>query len=197
MKNNMNIDTQNIKKTLICKKKAINLFKIQKDNESTMYFQIECNITNNNITIRNIVNFKLFELLAELNKDIIEKNIILNYNSDEYIESTILFNKFSDELGLEKHFVCTKTTKNEFDDKTVFQSTPSTIPDNLINSNEYKSFKDSSSTLQFNYISNNSMNLCYSFAMDLDVELPTYMENMIGLIMKKTIFRLKSFIENI
>jgi hypothetical protein len=41
------------------------------------------------------------------------------------------------------------------------------------------------------------MNLCYSFAMDLDVELPTYMENMIGLIMKKTIFRLKAFIENI
>lgn len=197
MKNNMNIDTQNIKKTLICKKKDINLFKIQKDNESTMYFQIECNITNNNITIRNIVNFKLFELLAELNKDIIEKNIILNYNSDKYIESTILFNKFSDELGLEKHFVCTKTTKNEFDDKTVFQSTPSTIPEYLINSNEYKSFKDSSSTIQFNYISNNSMNLCYSFAMDLDVELPTYMENMIGLIMKKTIFRLKAFIENI
>ena len=35
----------------------------------------------------------------------------------------------------------------------------------------------------------------YEFHMDMEDELPTYMENIVGMLMKKIFFRLKTFIE--
>ena len=185
-----------INKTLVCKKKDINLYKFIKDNK--IQFELDFNVNNNKILLKNIVNFKLFELIAELNKDIIDKQIIIN-SSDNYIDLLIIFNKFSDDLGINKHYYSTKTSKFEFDNKTVFSSEniDTDINTNNIDLSEYSLIKDSNNVLEFNYINNHSMNCKYTFSMILEQDLPSYMENSLGLVMKKVFFRLKTFIENI
>lgn len=193
MKNNNNMPNRK----LICQKKDINLYKIEKNNK--IYFDLECNITNNNIIVRNLVNFKLFELMTELNKDIIEKQIILNSETNN-IDNIIIFNKLSDDLGINKQYFSTRTYLQDYQNKTVFKSEHINISPKtkmLYDFSKCDLIKDSNNTLEFNYLDNHSMNCKYSFSMDLEEELPSYMENMLGLLMKKVIFRLKTFIENI
>ena len=183
-------------KILVCNKKDINLYKInEKDN---IFFELEFIISNPNIIIKNVVNFKLFELMAELNKDIIEKQIIIN-TEDNYIDLLITFNKFSDDLGINKQYYSTRTTLIEFDDKTVFSSNNINIDKNKIDLDfsRYNLIKDSNKVLEFNYLNTNTMKCKYNFSMAIDEDLPSYMENMLGLLMKKVFFRLKTFIENI
>ena len=183
-------------KILVCNKKDINLYKInEKDN---IFFELEFIISNPNIIIKNVVNFKLFELMAELNKDIIEKQIIIN-TEDNYIDLLITFNKFSDDLGINKQYYSTRTTLIEFDDKTVFSSNNINIDKNKIDLDfsRYNLIKDSNNVLEFNYLNTNTMKCKYNFSMAIDEDLPSYMENMLGLLMKKVFFRLKTFIENI
>ena len=43
----------------------------------------------------------------------------------------------------------------------------------------------------------NKMNLTYEFNIEFDENIPIYMENMFGLLMKKIFYNLKIFIENI
>ena len=189
-------------KTLICKKKDINLYKILKTNE--ILFELDFNITNPNIIIKNVVNFKLFELMAELNKDIIEKQIILNSDketSNSYIDLIIIFNKFSDDLGINKHYYSTRTNKTEYDNKTIFTSNNINI-NNLdknidIDVSNYTLIQNSNNVLEITYLNEHTINCVYKFSMNLEDELPSYMDNMVGLLMKKVFFRLKTFIENI
>ena len=187
-------------KTLICKKKNINLYKIDKNNNIS--FELNFNVTNTNIIIRNVVNFKLFELMAELNKDIIKKQIILQSNND-FIDLLIIFEKFSDDLGINKQYYTTRTNKIELDNKTIFSSVNIDIDSESIYNNhnidltKYSLIKNSDNILEFSYLNKNSMNCIYKFSIDIEDDLPEYMENMLGLLMKKVFFRLKTFIENI
>lgn len=183
-------------KSLVCKKKDIYLYKIEKNNK--IYFEIESIITNNNIIIKNLVNFKLFDLMAELNKDIIEKHETLSA-IDNYIDVLFIFKNFSDDLGINKHYFTTRTHMLKYDNSTIFKSEHLDVTNYNLNLDlsNYSLIKDSNNSLEFNYINTHSMKCKYSFSMELEDELPSYMENMLGLIMKKVIFRLKTFIENI
>lgn len=194
MKNNMS------NKVLVCKKKEIELYKIIEENK--ILFELNFNITNKNITVKNVVNFKLFELMAELNKDIIEKQIILGSDKN-FIDLLIIFNKFSDDLGMNKQYYSTRTNKLDHNNKTIFSSNNINADINTVKQKynidllNYNLINNSNNNLEFIYLNEHSMNCIYKFNMDLKDDLPIYMENMLGLLMKKVFFRLKTFIENI
>ena len=57
---------------IICDKQDI----VLKKNKESKNFFLELTLVNNNIDIKKIINFKIYELMSELNKDIIEKILI-------------------------------------------------------------------------------------------------------------------------
>ena len=67
-------------------------------------------------------------------------------------------------------------------------------PDELTN---YEKVTTRISTMVVNFESNHKININYLFKLDLAHSLPIYMENVLGLIMKKMFLHLKQFIETI
>jgi hypothetical protein len=197
------MDSKNIcKKKLICEKHNIKLYKVE--DKQNVFFVIECDINNNNIILKNLVNLKLFDLIFELNKDIIDKQVVLNRQDDSFVDLAIFFKNFSETLGTSKNYLCSKTVVNHLNNKTIFKSKSIKTPDKIIDNNNkeinitnYDLINYGINNLEFNYKDEHNMSCSYTICMNLQEELPNYMENMLGLIMKKVIFRLKTFIENI
>ena len=62
---------------IICNKENILL----KKNNINKNFILELNVSNNNLNLKNIISFKIYDLMAELNKDVIEKIEIFDTNT--------------------------------------------------------------------------------------------------------------------
>jgi hypothetical protein len=60
---------------------------------------------------------------------------------------------------------------------------------------KYEKVKNTISTMIINFESNYKININYIFKFDLVHSLPIYMENILGLTMKKMFLSLKNFIE--
>ena len=57
--------------------------------------------------------------------------------------------------------------------------------------------KSNCADLYITIIDNHTANVKYNFNIDFNEELPIYMENLPGILMKKIFVRLKTFIENL
>ena len=59
-------------------------------------------MVNNNIDIKKIITFKIYELMAELNKDIIEKIEIEDTHLEDKKNVLFIFKHICQELGIPK-----------------------------------------------------------------------------------------------
>jgi hypothetical protein len=189
------------KESIICKKHNIILKKNKEENTFSLNFKI----TNNNIDIAKIININLFLLFHELNKEVIEDVKVLNTNNDETVVNIIyIFKQFGNELGIPKKYMKLEIKKHSDNDNIYFHSkTPrylkteaitDTFQNNLKNCEEIKS---NFSNLNITNIKAHSADFEYLFNMDINEDLPIYMENLIGVLMKKIFINIKEFIEKI
>ena len=176
---------------IVCNKHDIILRKIIRGQT----YSIEFNLQNDNIIIRNIINFKLYDLIAELNKDVVEKIQTIK-ESEDGTERDILFvfKRFGKELGILQKFMTIRITLEQ-DDKQVRLLSRSINTD--ISVPNCKEMKSNYSNLSVDFITEHNINVKYEFNIDIEEDLPCYMENIIGFLMKKIFYRVKIFIENI
>ena len=87
-----------------------------------------------------------------------------------------------------------KTYKNSTDNLILFKS-----EDYKVNIPEMKTHAAEKIDCKFAYLTiipfKNKLRLNYKFNIDIKEDLPIYLENIIGLLMKKIFYRLKVFIE--
>ena len=185
----------------ICKKHNI----ILKKNKEENTFSLKFNITNNNIDISKIINMDIFILFHKLNKKVIEEAKILRTNSDN-TNLTILyiFKQFGQELGIPKKFMKLEIKQYTENGNIFFHSkTPTYIETQAVNDNfennlkKCQEIKSNFSNLNITNIKTNSADFEYLFNMDINEDLPIYMENLIGVLMKKIFINIKEFIEKI
>ena len=186
---------------IICKKHNI----ILKKNKEENTFSLKFNITNNNIDISKIINMDIFILFHKLNKKVIEEAKILRTNSDN-TNLTILyiFKQFGQELGIPKKFMKLEIKQYTENGNIFFHSkTPTYIETQAVNDNfennlkKCQEIKSNFSNLNITNIKTNSADFEYLFNMDINEDLPIYMENLIGVLMKKIFINIKEFIEKI
>ena len=186
IKNNM---IKNCK--IICNKGDISLSKKEK------YFNINFNLKNNNINLNNFLNFKIYELLFELNKDIIEKIEFIDNKINNSLDILLLFHNFGKEFGFKKKYMFIRTLRHNVDnDIVIFKSVNIPYTNEKIKK-KYDLMECKLSTLIINIKNHSDVNVNYNFEINIEEELPIYMENLVGILMKKTFHRLKSFIEQI
>ena len=87
-----------------------------------------------------------------------------------------------------------KTKIDISNDKHVYSSYDVDYP-NMEELKNYERVKNTISTMVINFESNFKININYIFKFDLAIPLPIYMENILGVIMKKMFLNLKYFIE--
>ena len=177
--------------TTICNKHNILLRKNKNLNNYKLLFQAK----NENIQIGNLINFRLYELLGTLNEDIVESIKVVNAHSSDMMDFLMVFKRFGAEVGISKKymFIRTKMLKHENQTQFISQSIPyeGEVPKGC------EQVTGDYANLYIDQKSDSEVTIQYVFNINLNEELPTYMENIIGLLMKKIFYRLKTFIENI
>ena len=178
---------------IICDKDNV----ILRRNEELNTFSLTFELKNEKIELSKIINLKLYTLLYELNKDIIESVEIL---SETETESTILliFKQFGAELGMSQKYMCLHTVMERREGSIIMRSETATSGrDNLKGVSNCEEIISPYTNLFVRMKSESEAVVDYFFNMKMDDEIPIYMENMIGILMKKTLLRVKEFIEKI
>ena len=178
---------------VICNKDNI----ILRRNEELNTFSLSFGIKNDKIQLRKIINLKLYTLLYELNKDIIEKVEILSETETE-CAILLIFKQFGAELGISQKYMCLHTVMERSEGSIIMRSeTVTSGRDDLKDISNCEEIISPYTNLFVTMKSETEATIDYIFNMEMDDELPIYMENMIGILMKKILLRVKEFIENI
>lgn len=178
----------------ICSKHDILLQKNKINNN----FLIEFFIQNHDVNLFNFIKFSLYELIGELNQDILERIEIINLAEDDSTcDILFLFKSLSKELGISKKYMFIKNTKTIENNLITFKSYDLDARNLNFNLNGYEKITCNSATLNVLFLTPNAAKVQYTFSMETGDELPIYMENMTGILMKKLFYKLKSFIEMI
>ena len=177
---------------IICDKQNI----ILKKNKENKNFLLELTLVNNNIDIKKIINFKIYELMSELNKDIIEKILIEDTELEDKKKILFIFKHICQEFGIPKKYMFLETEiRSDLNSENFKIIGTSNKYDGVIENSEQ--VNSDISLLNITLEEDNKMNLTYEFNIEFDENIPIYMENMFGLLMKKIFYNLKIFIENI
>lgn len=185
-------ETNNIEK-IICNKSDILLSK-NKDNSYNLSFDVK-----NNMEI--LLKYKSYELLEiylnflnNSNDGIIEKVIILNKNMNSIIYC-IIFKQFGADFGIKQKYLCVSTDCKI--SKDVIKIYSNSVKYNLNEYVELKNCEEIYSKYGDLSISKNNDNLSISYKFDIDFneDLPIFMENLVGLFMKRLFINFKNFLE--
>jgi hypothetical protein len=185
------METISSDEAVVCSKNDILLKR--KKNEDT--FTLSFSSRNPRIKVRNVITFGLYELIGKLNKDVVEKIDIIQTHSPEIIDVLFLFKRFGAEFGIAQKYMFVRIER-QCDEKQIrFMS--KTVPYRGKPPKGCEAVVSDYANLYVDVNTEHEVFVSYVFHMNLQEELPIYMENIIGLLMKKIFFRLKTFIENI
>lgn len=187
LENNCNYDFK-----MVCNKENIHL---KRDKVNNM-FLLQLNASNSNINLYDIVNFNIYRVLYELNKDKIEKIEIKKVISHEEIEVLFVFKELSKDIGLKRKYMYLHVKIQDKPNQRKFLSHDIEY-ENMEELKGYERIRNDYSILIVNFENQHKININYFFKFVLVEELPIYMENILGLLMKKLFFNLKLFIENL
>lgn len=190
IKNNMIEEIYNYDFKNVCTKEQVYL----KREKSCNIFLLQFNLENKKKNLHDMINLNMYDLLFNLNKANFEKIEIKKWISPNEIEVLFLFKPFGKELGIKPKYMYIRTIANITNEKHIYTSVDIDYPyaEELQN---YEKVKNIISTMIINFESNHKININYIFKFELAHTLPIYMENILGLIMKKMFLHLKQFIE--
>ena len=176
----------------VCLKENVHL---KRDKKSEIY-SLQLYLDNTKYNLNNIINLNMYNILYELNQDNFEKIEIKNWISNSEIDVLFLFKQFGKDLGIKPKYMYIRATEVVENGKKTYTGSDIEYPysDELAN---YEKVTTRISTMVVNFESNHKVNINYLFKLDLAHSLPIYMENVLGLIMKKMFLHLKQFIEAI
>jgi hypothetical protein len=190
-KNNNNTnETCNYDFKSVCNKECVFL----KREKSCNIFLLQFILENKNKNLHDIININMYSLLFNLNKDNFEKIEIKKWVSPNEVEVLFLFKPFGKDLGIKQKYMYIKTLAEVKNEKHVYTSFDIDYP-NIEELSKYEKVKNTISTMVINFESDFRININYIFKFELMHSLPIYMENILGLTMKKMFLSLKNFIE--
>jgi hypothetical protein len=194
-KNKTNIEngeSHNYDFKTVCSKEHVLL----KREKTCNIFLLQFTLENKNKNLHDIININMYSLLFNLNKENFEKIEIKKWISPNEVEVLFLFKPFGKELGIKPKYMYIKTLAEITNEKHVYTSFDIDYP-NLEELSKYDKVKNTISTMVVNFESDFKINANYIFKFELTHSLPIYMENILGLTMKKMFLSLKHFIEMI
>lgn len=159
-------------------------------------YNLTCSIENNRIILSKIIDFNLIKLIYDLNKDIYEKVNMENINENE-VNATLLMKNMFEDIGMSQKFVYIHIQKEIKDGKIIFISKsiknkrPEFVPD------DSELMEIDNMTIVCESINNHKIHFSFHISFDLDLNIPNFVEKIVGVIVGKIFKRVKLFIENI
>lgn len=209
---------------LVCDKGNMCLHSYMKDNTKTYKLSFSMNaIDNSKINLANLLSHNIYELLDKINPDLIEKIIILKIYNEDMADVLIILKHIAKEVGLKQKFILFNAKRKLETERNIVSFVNKDIcliDENLaqeyleyvnLDKNKYEAIIYNFGTVEIRLTNANiidlisgkstnkyiSVNFETSFQLILKDELPIYMENLIGLMIKKLFYNLKVFIEKL
>ena len=214
-------------RTLVCDKGSMNLFShLDENNNQTTYELTFClkSLNPDKINIENLLSYNIYELLEKINNDLIEKIILLEIFDDSKVDILILLKHIGKETGLKQKYMLFRSCKkvDYENDIITFENKDITLLDNELASKYISLNKLNMINIEpliYNYgstiikihnidleeLSQNAENKNILLDVDFNItyqiltndNLPLFMKNTIGLIIKKIFYNLKQFIDKL
>ena len=183
---------------VVCNKEDVVLIKDDDKNKYRIIF----NVHNSNFPIKAIVGLKLYTLLYELNRDIINTFKVIK-EDDANIETLLLFKPFGKDFGISPKCMHTTSTMNidAGSNVCIFDSVDvvDAVDAGLVNiPKKYERIQTTHSKLVVYFLSEHELQFDFTFHLNEDDSFeksPIYMENSVALMIKKMFCRLKVFTE--
>ena len=215
---------QEVNNTLVCDKGNMLLDSYLKDNTKTYKLAFSMNnIDSSKINLTNFLSHNIYELLDKINPDLIEKIHILKIYNDNEADILMILKHIAKEVGIKQKYIIFNTKRIiDYENNSIFFTNKDI---NLINENLVKEYlqsinleKNKYEAILYNFgtikisITNTNILELYNenntnkivntdfethFQLIMEDELPIYMENLIGLMIKKIFYNLKVFIDNL
>tara|TARA_B100001540_G_scaffold296775_1_gene298772 strand:+ start:221 stop:787 length:567 start_codon:yes stop_codon:yes gene_type:complete len=176
-------------KKLLCNKNDVNLYKLKDEYE----YELNFTIRNLDYNIKQILGKDIYFLISDLNKDLIEEIKTLRVYDNSSKDLELSFKSFGKELGIRKKVMYINVVTNETNNTINYISED--IGKLIKTKNDYDIIYNKYSELNIEFITNHEAKFCYKFNIDIKEDLPIFMQNMIGVVMKKLYLNLKTFIE--
>ena len=212
-----------VNNTLVCDKGNMFLHSYLKDNRKTYRLTFSMNnIDKSKINLSNLLSHNIYELLDKINPDLIEKIYILKVYNDDEADILLILKHIAKEVGLKQKYIIFYTKRTiDYENNSIFfvNQDINLINKNLVkgylesinlDENKYESILYNFGTIKISLTnmtnselienkSNKMVNTDFEthFQLIMKDEVPVYMENLIGLIIKKVFYNLKVFIDNL
>lgn len=177
--------------TVLFEKENFKFVKNSKNNYSLSFSMI-----NNNIVIKNIIDFAMIKLIYDLNTDIYEKVHLEKLNENEAICSFLMKNLFQD-LGLSQKYSSLHIQKILEERKITFlcQTIHSFKSDFIPEDAELLSIDKM--IFVTNIINPHNVDFSVNVVFNEDAKIPNFAEKLVGVVLNKIFKRVKQFIENV
>tara|TARA_X000000368_G_scaffold418516_1_gene418529 strand:+ start:6194 stop:6856 length:663 start_codon:yes stop_codon:yes gene_type:complete len=215
---------QEVNNTLVCDKGNMLLDSYLKDNTKTYKLAFSMNnIDSSKINLTNFLSHNIYELLDKINPDLIEKIHILKIYNDNEADILMILKHIAKEVGIKQKYIIFNTKRIiDYKNNSIFFTNKdiNLINENLVKEylqsinlekNKYEAILYNFGTIKISLTNANILELSNEnntnkivntdfethFQLIMEDELPIYMENLIGLMIKKIFYNLKVFIDNL
>lgn len=216
--------TQQVNDTLVCDKGNMLLHSYLKDNTKTYKLNFSMNaIDSSKINLTNLLSHNIYELLDKINPELIEKIYILKVYNDNAADILILLKHIAKEVGIKQKYIIFYTKRRiDYENNSIIFTNKdiNLIDENLVkhyldsielDKNKYEPILYKFGTIKISLTNTSILELSNEnntnkivntdfethFQLIMKDELPIYMENFIGLMIKKIFYNLKVFIDNL
>lgn len=179
--------------------------------KSSGEFRLTYNMTDlRRLNIHEFLSFKIYDLIKRLNPDLIDDIQIIKKHSDDEIDVFFKFKNIAKELGMRQRCMLLKTirTMDDTDPTNIKVEFKARSLEEIGKIEEERAFPEKNSLNQYSVltcefadtyieIKGSDIKMRYNFLIRMQEELPQYMENMIGLMMKKIFYNVKRFVDRL
>ena len=211
-----------INNTLVCDKGEMILSSYLLNNKKSykLSFSLK-NVDSSKINLPNLLSHNIYELLDKINPDLIEKIKIMKIYNEDSADILIVLKHIAKEVGIKQKYILFNAQREiDFKNNKVFfvNKDIGLMDEQLaihymgmanINTNKCEALIYNFGTVEITIANNNISDLMGDgntnkvidanfethFQLTMKDQLPIYMENLIGLMIKKLFYNLKTFVE--
>jgi hypothetical protein len=165
-------------------------------NKKKKEINLKLYIENKNIDMVILNKFNIYKILGKLNDNLLE-DVIFKEETKTTSKILFLFKTINKDLGIGPKYMYIHARKIEKDNNIKIICENETLNELENKYKKYKPIVCEFSVINIDFINKNKVLINSLFQIDINEDLPIYMESLPGTMMKKIFSNLKLFIENL
>lgn len=165
-------------------------------NKKKREINLKLYIENKKINMDILNKFNIYKILGKLNDNLLE-NVIFKEETKSTSKILFLFKAINKDMGIGPKYMYIRARKIETDNNIKIICENENFNETEKQYEKYKQILCDFSVINIDFINKNKVLINSLFQIDINEDLPIYMESLPGTMMKKIFSNLKLFIENL